>query len=143
MERLTYRDDNGRALLTHFGKQMYCSTQATADCVCMLEERLEETISLLEAQEPRVLTADELKEYLMINDSGLLSHDQWRELSQRAPLYMEFREPYEYQVNWLTVERLRPWAMESMFWEKYKIDLRCWSARPTEEDREKVKWYGE
>ena len=52
MERLTYRDDNGRALLTHFGKQMYCSTQATADCVCMLEERLEETISLLKEQEP-------------------------------------------------------------------------------------------
>ena len=53
MERLTYRDDNGRALLTHFGKQMYCSTQATADCVCMLEERLEETISLLKEQEKK------------------------------------------------------------------------------------------
>lgn len=52
MERLTYRDDNGRALLTHFGKQMYCSTQATADCVCMLEERFEEAISLLKEQEP-------------------------------------------------------------------------------------------
>ena len=41
MERLTYRDQNGRAMLTHYGKQMYCSTQATADCFCKLEERLE------------------------------------------------------------------------------------------------------
>jgi len=41
MERLTYRDNNGRALLTLFGKQVYCSTQATADYVCKLEERLE------------------------------------------------------------------------------------------------------
>ena len=39
MERLTYRDAEGRALLTSYGKQMYCSTQATADCICELEER--------------------------------------------------------------------------------------------------------
>lgn len=41
MERLTYRDNNRRALLTLFGKQVYCSTQAIADCVCKLEERFE------------------------------------------------------------------------------------------------------
>lgn len=105
-----------------------------------VEKLHSDALSLLKAQEPRIMAADELKEYLMINDSGLLSHDQWRELSQRAPLYMEFREPDECQVNWWTVERMRPWAMESMFWEKYIIDRRCWTARPTEEQREKVKW---
>lgn len=41
MERLTYRDEDGRAHLTLYGKQMYCSTQATADCFCAIEERLE------------------------------------------------------------------------------------------------------
>ena len=106
------------------------------------DKLMHDALFLLKAQEPRVLTADELKEYLMINDSGLLSHDQWRELSQRAPLYMEFREPDEYQVNWRTVERMRPWAMESMFWEKYKIDRRCWTSRPTEEQRKAVEWNG-
>ena len=40
MERMTYRDEAGRAKLTRFGKQMYGSTQATADCVCKLEEEL-------------------------------------------------------------------------------------------------------
>ena len=40
MERLTYRDDNYRAHLTLYGKQMYGSTQATADCICELEEAL-------------------------------------------------------------------------------------------------------
>ena len=54
MERLTYRDNNGRALLTNFGKQMYCSSQATADCVCKLEESLEDAISMLKAQETTV-----------------------------------------------------------------------------------------
>lgn len=36
--RLTYRDETGRALLTLYGKQMYCSTQATADCIAKLED---------------------------------------------------------------------------------------------------------
>ena len=99
---------------------------------------MRDALALLKGQEARIMAADELKEYLMINDSGLLSRDQWRELSQRAPLYMEFLDPDK--VNWWTVERLRPWAMESMFWEKYKIDRRCWTSRPTEEQREAVKW---
>lgn len=40
MERLTQRDEAGRAMLTKFGMQMYCTTQATADCFAKLEERL-------------------------------------------------------------------------------------------------------
>lgn len=36
--RLTYRDETGRALLTLYGEQMYCSTQATADCIAKLED---------------------------------------------------------------------------------------------------------
>lgn len=46
VERLTLRDDDGRALLTPYGLRIYCSTQATADCICKLEETLK-------AQEPR------------------------------------------------------------------------------------------
>ena len=41
MDRLTYIDENGRPRLTEYGNMMYCSTQATADCVAKLEERLE------------------------------------------------------------------------------------------------------
>lgn len=41
MERMTYRDETGRARLTLFGKQVYGSTQTTADCICKLEEALE------------------------------------------------------------------------------------------------------
>lgn len=99
-----------------------------------------DAISLLKAQEPRVMNAEELRKYLMVNENGLLSHDQWQELGQRAPLYIEFRRPDEYQVNWRTAERLRPWAMESMFWDSYDKDRRCWTARPTDEQREAVKW---
>lgn len=44
MDRLTYRDDEGRARLTEYGRQMYCSTQATADCFAELEEIVERTM---------------------------------------------------------------------------------------------------
>ena len=40
MDRLTYRDSNGRALLTNKGMKTYCSTQATADVLCKYEELL-------------------------------------------------------------------------------------------------------
>lgn len=42
MDRLTYREEDGRVRLTKYGMQMYCSTQATADCFAKLEERLAE-----------------------------------------------------------------------------------------------------
>jgi hypothetical protein len=48
MDRLTYRDDDGRAVLTRYGMQMYCSTQATADCFADLEEKVPRWISVKE-----------------------------------------------------------------------------------------------
>lgn len=46
MDRLTYRDDTGRARLTKYGMRMYCSTQATADCFAELEESIPRWISV-------------------------------------------------------------------------------------------------
>lgn len=40
MKRLTYREEDGRALLTPYGATVYCSMQATADCFAKLEEKL-------------------------------------------------------------------------------------------------------
>lgn len=54
MDRLTYRDDEGRARLTHYGKQMYCSTQATADCFAKLEESVPRWISVEERLPPEM-----------------------------------------------------------------------------------------
>lgn len=48
MDRLTYRDDDGRARLTKYGVKMYCSTQAVADCFAELEESIPRWISVKE-----------------------------------------------------------------------------------------------
>lgn len=110
------------------------------DNVSCLEMVRKDALSLLKAQKPRVMPAEELRQYLMVNENGLLSHDQWQELRQRAPLYIEFRRPHEYQVNWRTAEHLRPWAMESMFWDNYNKDRRCWTSRPTDSERKNTPW---
>lgn len=112
------------------------------ECAGCLELLRSDALSMLKAQEPRVMPAEELRQYLMVNENGLLSRDQWQELGQRAPLYIEFRRPDEYQVNWRTAEHLRPWAMEPIFWDNYGKDRRCWTSRPTDEQREAVKWNG-
>lgn len=56
MDRLTCRDGTGRAVLTHYGKRMYCSTQATADCFAELEESIPRWISV-EDRLPENLTS--------------------------------------------------------------------------------------
>ena len=48
MDRLTHRDDTGRAVFTRYGMQMYCSTQATADCFAELEESIPRWIPVTE-----------------------------------------------------------------------------------------------
>ena len=134
MERLTYRDNSGRALLTHFGKQMYCSTQATADCVCKLEECLEDAISMLKAQAPRVLTLDEV-----INYDG--------------PVYITWNDPES--GCWAicppivkAMARTRPeWDVMhfgggtvNQLKAHYGRTWRAWTSRPTDEQRKAVPW---
>ena len=57
MERLTYRDSDGRAHLTTLGARMYCSVQATADYIAKLEE-------ILTAYKDTGLEPEEINDYL-------------------------------------------------------------------------------
>ena len=41
MERITYRQEDGRVRFTTAGSRMYCSTQVTADTIARYEELLE------------------------------------------------------------------------------------------------------
>lgn len=71
MDRLTYRDADGRAKLTLFGKQMYCSTQATADCFAKLEESLA-------AYKDTGLEPKEITEYLSATDEYVRASEEGR-----------------------------------------------------------------
>lgn len=127
VERLTLRDDDGRALLTHYGMRMYCSTQATADCICKLEEALI-------AQEPNVLSFAE----------AMLDTD-------RDVIWVEFKDDpiVEAAIPGFAVNEYADVFCAGFDSEDGTIRLsanqcgkiwRPWSLRPTDAQREAVKW---
>ena len=130
MERMTYRDETGRARLTLFGKQMYCSTQATADCICKLEEALQ-------AQEPRVMTLTEVARcsFCWVEDDQVLFPALFIGMNKRAN---------GRKCNVFLAER--PDSVDCEVWydlddyNKRYIGCRCWTSRPTDKQREATPW---
>ena len=135
MGRMTYRDETGRARLTLFGKQMYCSTQATADCICKLEEALQ-------AQEPRVMTLEEVRQericWIEDADDGMMT--------RLFPATMFGTGKYASGLKSYMFLAQKPWAVDVNNYEwwyiiaDYEQTWRCWTSRPTDEQREAIPW---
>ena len=136
MERMTYRDETGRARLTLFGKRMYGSTQATADCVCKLEEALERLAV------PRVMP---LEEVAALPEGSVV----WLEDCDKADVIagividelITTRESgsvvvliYFVVVRGRIIERVAASAAD------YMIRWRCWTGEPSKDHRRAVKW---
>ena len=98
-----------------------------------LIEAFELAVKALEEQEPRVLTLEELRSL-----DGT-DHFVWLEDNGEYELYDCYAEVTAYRNN---VE-LNIFGSEVEFEpdnEEYGKTWRCWSARPTEEQRKAVKW---
>lgn len=87
---------------------------------CQTDGILEDALALLKAQEPRVMTIEELRGY-----SG--------------PVWVEWRdERYAYENGWEVATFTEEYAADD---ETYNgKDYRYWTSRPTDEQREAVKW---
>ena len=120
MERLTLRDDDGRAIFTPYGLQIYCSTQATADCICKLEEALK-------AQVPRVLALDEIHRGMAV----------WLEDVDKADVILAIGGSSAGRAKCFITENDISIAPKDA---EYGIRWRAWTAEPTEEQRKEVKW---
>ena len=136
MERMTYRDEAGRAKLTRFGKRMYGSTQATADCVRKLEEALERLAV------PRVMP---LEEVAALPDGSVV----WLEDCDKPDVIAGIMEDelitsredgsvvvliYFIVVRNRSIERVTASAAD------YKVRWRCWTGEPSVEQREATPW---
>ena len=121
MERMTYRGKDGRARLTIFGAHMYGSTQATADCICKLEEALQ-------AQKPRVMTPTEAytADFVYVEFAGVIT-----------PALRTINEREGHRESYFATQQL---GGEWMRWDDYGITWRCWTSRPTDEQREAEAW---
>ena len=135
MERMTCRDETGRARLTLFGKQVYGSTQAMADCVCKLEEALEKL-------KPRVMP---LEEVAALPDGSVV----WLEDCDKADVIAGIMEDelitsreagsvvvliYFIVVRNRSIERVTVSAAD------YKVRWRCWTSEPSVEQMEATPW---
>jgi len=81
-------------------------------------QRVEDTLALLKAQEPRVMT---LEEYKALAE---------KPKKERDPVWEE----------WSDMEST--WAIPNQAYGGYGTSWRCWTSRPTDEQREKEPWNG-
>ena len=104
-----------------------------------LIEAFELAVKALEEQEPRVLTLDELRSLNGTDHFVWLEDNGGYTLNGGYALYDCYAEVTAYRNN---VE-LNTFGREVEFEpdnEEYGKTWRCWSARPTEEQRKAVKW---
>ena len=112
-----------------------CENCPYADGTCdKLNEMHRDALELLKAQEARVLTLEEVDEYSE-------PEEKYSE-SEKQTVYAEYsnetNRPWAWR--WLTVDMLHSWLDN---WEMrivYGKDWRCWTSRPTEEQRKAAKW---
>ena len=101
---------------------------------------LQTAIALLKARQPRVLTVEEVR------DKQIKATPVWKETKSRNKgLYVGWVLAYEVQTGQGITGDCLGMAEPSgrMVWYKlgdYSKTWRCWSAKPTDEQRKAVKW---
>lgn len=93
---------------------------------CVPVRHLVDALSLLKAQEPRVMTLEEVAKWIDIPDES------------KDPIFVEYGRKMKFgHSGW----RTQFFGFSPKFHAKiYGVELRCWTARPTDEQREAVKW---
>ena len=97
--------------------------------------------AMLREQEPRVMTLEEvIKHYSLppVFVDDLSAQEDY--LEDIAPLYFDFPVADSFAVHWRGYHSVSRYLDE---WKaSYGMKWRCWTARPTDEQREAVKWDG-
>ena len=95
-----------------------------------LKEAYNMAIDALKAQEPRVMTATEAytADYVYIEFDGVIT-----------PAIRTTNERYGHRESYFATQQL---GGDWMRWDDYGITWRCWTSRPTDEQREATPWEG-
>ena len=97
-------------------------------------ELVHDALELLKEKEPKVLTLEQAKAYAA-NEKDYYS--------QKPPIYVEYYQPKDYWVRWLTVELLRGWLSDDRITDYNKANsmgYRFWTYYPTDKQRKEVEW---
>ena len=102
-------------------------------------EILEDALALLKAQEPRVMTMEEIKalpDYVFLEDRDISHAFSIKTISRPALPQLIFVNTN----NEDCVGFRGPDGDTSLATSRYGVEWRCWTFRPTDEQREAVKW---
>lgn len=103
------------------------------------KDALTKAIEALTEQEPRVLTLEEvIKHYSLppVFVDDLSAQEDY--LQDISPLYFDFQQCDSLAVHWRGYQSVRKYLDD---WKaSYGINWRCWTARPTDEQREATPW---
>lgn len=99
----------------------------------------EDAIALLKAQEPRVMTYEEVVEHYSLppvfsDDLGM----QEDYLKDVEPLYFDFPTPDQWDLHWRGADQVN-WYLKEWGAGYGKI-WRVWTGKPTEEQRRETPW---
>ena len=99
----------------------------------------DDALALLREQEPRVMTLEEvIKHYSLppVFVDDLSAQEDY--LQDIAPLYFDFPQCDSWAVHWRGYQSV--WKYIDDWKASYGLKWRCWTARPTNKQREAVKW---
>jgi hypothetical protein len=104
-----------------------------------LQNAASEAVSLLKAQEPRVMTLDEVIKHYSL-PPVVLDDLEWQEdyLQDIEPLYFDFPVEDSFAVHWRGYQEV--WKYLEDWKASYGQKWRCWTSRPTDEQMKAVKW---
>jgi hypothetical protein len=109
-----------------------CDYFIARDKLCNKNKIFREAVNLLKAQEPRVMTYDEMMkaEICFLEVKGIEEIDPFIRFEVDGKSY--WSSPY-------TNNKDNPFELLAEQ-EEYSINARCWTSRPTDEQRKAVKW---
>ena len=113
-----------------------CPYAAGKDTCTTIIPLMRDALELLKAQEPRVMSLDEVKQYIGYSEKIRPKK------SAKPPLWTESRNGTGIFSGYRNVENLQILIDTSGLDETYIAykHWRCWTARPTDEQREAVPW---
>lgn len=113
-----------------------------ADKMCnAIHKYAGDAIELLKEREPRVLTLEEVMKHYSLPpvfvDDLNMQEDYMQDIQ---PLYFEFQPDRPWNAHWLNYDQVA--NIREGIKARYGTIIRAWSAKPTDEQREAVKWDG-
>lgn len=129
----TFRDSNPYGICS--GKEF----RAIREPEYCMGQMIEDTLELLKEQEAKLLTFDEVKKHYSIPDELIGNLMESIDYSfDIAPLYMECPDEDQWVVHWRDYRSIEPFL--EGWREDYGKTWRCWTTKPTAEQRSAAKW---